>query len=98
MIHEGYGPENVNIVHPAPNSHWQVKVHYWNKQTDGDARTLATVRVFVYGQQMMEVPFTFEDDEVIWDAVDIVWPEVQGDPAALSQIGTTTPFPRPFGG
>ncbi len=93
---DGYGPENTNIVHPAPGSHWRIFVHYWNAQTDGDPRVTATVRVFVYGQQVLELQQVFENDQTLWQAVDIVWPEVEGDPARVSQIGNVTPFPRPF--
>jgi hypothetical protein len=92
----GYGPENINIVHPAAGSHWTLLVHYWNKQTDGSARTTATVRVFVYGQQVIEITRTFEEDQQLWKALDITWPDVEGDPASLSQIGVVEPFPRPF--
>jgi len=93
---EGYGPESTSIVHPAPGSHWRAFVHYWNKQTDQDPRTTATVRVFQYGQQIMEVSFVFEDDQQLWQALDIVWPQEQGAPATISQIGVVEPFLRPF--
>lgn len=92
----GYGPENVNIVAPAPGSRWQLLVHYWNKQTDRSPRTEATVRVFVYGQQVIEVSRTFEDDQQLWQALDITWPEEEGAPASISQIGVLEPFARPF--
>ena len=71
-------------------------VHYWNKQTDGDARTTATVRIFVYGSQVMEVARTFESDEQLWQALDITWSDTLGGPATLSQVGTVQPFSRPF--
>lgn len=92
----GYGPENVNIVAPAAGSRWRLFVHYWNSQTDGSARTEATVRVFVYGQQVIEVSRTFEDDEQLWQALDITWPQEEGGPAAISQIGVVEDFARPF--
>jgi hypothetical protein len=92
----GYGPENLNIKAPAGGSQWTVLVHYWNKQTDGEPRTTATVRVFVYGVQAMEISRTFEDEEQLWQALDITWPNVEGDAPALSQIGIVEPFPRPF--
>ena len=92
----GYGPENLNVVAPAANSQWRVLVHYWNKQTDLDPRTRATVRVFVYGVQTMEISRTFQDEEFLWQALDITWPAVEGDAASLSQLGIVDPFPRPF--
>ncbi|MBI1949003.1 MAG: hypothetical protein HYS27_25165 [Deltaproteobacteria bacterium] len=92
----GYGPENTNVVHPAANARFTVYAHYWRAQTDGDPRTTATVRVFVYGQQVIEVARTFEGDEQLWEALDIDWPAIQGAPATITQVGQVTPFPRPF--
>ena len=92
----GYGPENTNVVHPAPNARFTAYVHYWRAQTDGDPRTTATLRVYVYGQQVIEVARTFEGDEQLWEALDIDWPAIQGAPATISQVGQVTPFPRPF--
>lgn len=92
----GYGPENTNVVHPAPNARFTVYAHYWRAQTDGDPRTTATLRVFVYGQQVIEVARTFEGDEQLWEALDIDWPAIQGAPATITQVGQVTPFPRPF--
>lgn len=92
----GYGPENTNVIHPAPNARFTAWVHYWRAQTDGDPRTTATLRVFVYGQQVLEVSRTFEGDEQLWEALDIDWPAIQGAQPTLSQVGQVTPFPRPF--
>jgi hypothetical protein len=93
---EGYGPENMNIVAPAPGSQWNVLVHYWNQQTDGDARTTATVRVFVYGQQVMEIQRVFEEEEVLWEALDITWALEELAQPTLSQVGVVREYPRPF--
>ncbi|MCC7111906.1 MAG: hypothetical protein IT382_21605 [Deltaproteobacteria bacterium] len=93
---DGYGPENSNVVHPGPSARFTAYVHYWNAQTDGDPRTTATLRVFVYGQQVIEVSRTFEADEQLWEALDIDWPAIQGAQPTLSQVGQVTPFPRPF--
>jgi hypothetical protein len=92
----GYGPENTNVVHPAPNSQWRLYVHYWNANTDGDARTTATLRVFVYGQQVVEVQRVFEEDEQLWHALDITWPADEFAQPSISQIGVVEPFARPF--
>jgi hypothetical protein len=94
----GYGPENANIVKPLPGSTWTVLVHYWNKKTDGDPRVTATVRLFVFGQQAIELSQTFEDDQVLWHAVEIVWPDdpTSFDQPALTQLGVTEGFARPF--
>jgi len=92
----GYGPENINLVTPAPGSKWTVLVHYWNAQTDGDPFTLASVRIWAKGQQVVDVSQAFEEDEILWTALEITWPD---DPLALptlTQVGLTAEFPRPF--
>jgi hypothetical protein len=91
----GYGPENINIVHPAGGSQWRVFVHYWNAQSE-QKRTTATLRVFVYGQQVIELQRTFETDEQLWQALDIEWPFQEGAQPTISQIGVVEPFARPF--
>jgi hypothetical protein len=96
---DGFGPENMHIVHPAPGSRWNLQVHYWNShlgENVQDATTSATLRVFAFGQQITELQFTFESDQVLWDAAEIVWPDVENDPVSLNQIGTSSPFARPF--
>lgn len=93
---EGYGPENMNIKRPAPGSRFTLLVHYWSKQTDESPITDATVRVFAYGQQVIELTRTFEDDQQLWTALEIEWPtEVLAAPS-LSQVGSIEPFARPF--
>ena len=93
---EGYGPENMNIKRPAPGSRFTLLVHYWNKQTDGSAITDATVRVFAYGQQVIELTRTFEDDQQMWTALEIEWPTEPLAAPGLSQVGSIQPFARPF--
>ena len=92
----GYGPENTNIKHPAPNSRWTVLVHYWNKQTSSDPTTTATLRLFVYGNQAIELSQLFTADQQLWSAIEIQWPTDPDAPPSLSQIGVVEPFIRPF--
>ncbi len=92
----GYGPENANIVHPAPGSRWVVLVHYWNKQTDGDPTATATLRLFVYGRQAIELSQTFTDDEQLWRAIEVTWGDTPLSPPTLVQLGLVEPFVRPF--
>jgi hypothetical protein len=92
----GYGPENLNIKQPAPGSKWTVLVHYWNKQTDGDAHVNATLRLFVFGQQSIELSQSFDDDQQLWRAVQITWSEDPLGQPTLTPIGTIEPFARPF--
>ena len=91
----GYGPENVNIKHPAPGTRWTVYVHYWNAQAAAEAAT-ATLRVYVFGRQAIELSQSFESDQLMWKALEIVWGD---DPLAspvLTQLGQVNPYVRPF--
>jgi hypothetical protein len=92
----GYGPENANIVHPAPGSRWVVLAHYWNKQTDSDPTATATLRLFVYGRQAIELTQTFTDDQQLWRAIEITWGDTPLAPPTLVQLGDIEPFVRPF--
>jgi len=97
---QGYGPENINIEQPLPGSRHTIYVHYWDAQTDGDAFSIATIRVFAYGQMVAEHQFAFETDETLWQAAEIVWPEEADagtEPLPTINIFTNTiPYPRPF--
>lgn len=99
----GYGPENVNVEQPFPGSRWRVFVHYWNKQTDGDAFTLATLRLYAYGALVGEFTQSFDADETLWRAVEVVWSDTPpdpetggGEPPTLNVLGQVEPFSRPF--
>jgi hypothetical protein len=93
---EGYGPENVNIEAPIPGSKWTVLVHYWNKQTDGDAFTIATLRLYAFGQQVLDLNQSFEEDETMWTAIEIEWGMEEGELPSITQLGQVEPYSRPF--
>ncbi|MDP2345608.1 MAG: hypothetical protein Q8O67_31985 [Deltaproteobacteria bacterium] len=88
----GFGPENSNIKRPAPGSRWSLLVHYWNKQTSGDPTTTATLQVLVHGEVAAVLHHTFERDQQLWDAADVVWTE----PPSILPIDASSPFLRPF--
>jgi hypothetical protein len=92
----GYGPENINIVTPLPNSRWTILVHYWNKQTDGDQFVNATLRVYARGQLVSNLTQSFETEQVMWNAAEIVWPDNDEDMPVINLVNTQDPFPRPF--
>ena len=92
----GYGPENANIKHPAPGSRWIALVHYWNKQTDGGAQATATLRIFAYGRQTIELTQAFDADQQMWQAVEVLWGIDPLAPPTLTQLGQVEPFVRPF--
>jgi hypothetical protein len=93
---EGYGPENINIEAPIPGSKWTVLVHYWNKQTDGDAFTIATLRLYAFGQQVLDLNQSFEEDETMWTAIEIEWGMEEGELPSITQLGQIEPYSRPF--
>lgn len=91
----GFGPENINVIEPEPGR-YRVAVHYWNKKTDGDPSTLATLRIYVKGQLALEQGQFFSRDQELWNVADLDWP---ADPDALptiNPIADVTPYPRPF--
>ncbi len=92
---DGYGPENANIKHPAPGSRWTVYTHYWNARSASSA-VPATLRVFVLGRQTIELRQTFEADQQMWKALEIVWGSDVNAPPVITQLGQLDPFPRPF--
>jgi hypothetical protein len=92
---DGYGPENASIKHPRLGSNWRVFIHYWNKNADAPPIT-ATLRMFAYGQQVVEVSKTFSDDEFMWSALDIDWGETPFALPVVLQPDTLEAFARPF--
>ncbi len=92
----GYGPENINIKHPAPGSRWTALVHYWNKQTANAANATATLRLFAYGRQTIEVTQTFDDDQQMWRAIEIVWGQDPLLPPTVNRLDSIERFVRPF--
>lgn len=93
---EGYGPENGNIVDPAAGSIWNVYVHYWRDNTDQDPFTTATLRVYVYGALQTELTQTFSEEETMWQAIEIAWPQQELAPATITPRNEITTFARPF--
>jgi len=92
----GYGPENINLKTPLPGSRWKVLSHYWSKQTDGDPYTVASMRIYAKGQLVADLQESFDDDQVLWEAVEIVWPEEEDALPQVNQLNQSIPYPRPF--
>ena len=93
---EGYGPENINIETPLPGSTWTILAHYWNKQTDGDPYTVASLRIYARGQEVADISESLETDEVMWTVAEIQWPESDDEMPTITQIGLIESYPRPF--
>ncbi len=92
----GYGPENGNIKNPATGSTWNVFVHYWKSNTDGDPFTTATLRIYVYGSLQAELTQAFSADETMWHAIELQWPDVDLGAATITPRNTIETFTRPF--
>lgn len=67
----GYGPENINILHPAANE-YPVRVHYFDD--NGDGAVTATVRYYIHGELELETSKVLQRDEV-WSAGIVRWPD-----------------------
>jgi hypothetical protein len=88
----GFGPDNINITLPAEET-FQIWVHYWNDNQQGNARTptVATIRVYVHGMLHHEVLHEFEEDQMMWKAVQLDWPDLN-----FRNLEETFPYERPF--
>lgn len=91
----GYGPENINVKHPAPGARFTVAAHYWNAQSTTAGAT-ATLRVYVLGRQAIELTQVFESDQQMWRALEIVWPTDPLGTPTLTQLSRVDDYPRPF--
>jgi hypothetical protein len=91
----GFGPENVNVAEPSPGL-YRVAVHYWNARTQGDASTLATVRIYVRGQLALEQGQFFSRDQQMWQVAEVDWPVDPDATPTLNLLGNVSPYPRPF--
>ncbi len=68
---DGAGPENLNLNIPE-NLTYKVGVHYWSDHEYGPS--LATVRIYVYGQLVFEVSDVKMVNHDMWDVARIAWP------------------------
>ena len=67
---EGFGPENSNIDEPVPGR-YKATVHYWSDH--GNGSTVATLRVYIYGNLAAEY-FRLINDGEWWDVGIVEWP------------------------
>ncbi|MEW5848870.1 MAG: hypothetical protein AB2A00_08645 [Myxococcota bacterium] len=67
---QGYGPENSNINEPLPGK-YKALVHYFSDHGNGD--TVATLRVYLYGNLVAEY-FRLISDGEWWDVGNVIWP------------------------
>lgn len=84
---DGWGPENINLNNPEPNTSYQVGVHYFSDH--GYGVSYATVRIFVGGVMRAEYRRQRMVDQEFWHVADIAWPS-----GTISARGRVTPsFP-----
>lgn len=69
---DGAGPENVNFNGPEGGLVYAIGVHYWANNEFQTA--FATVRVYVYGQKVFEVPDVELAYDDLWTVGTVAWP------------------------
>jgi hypothetical protein len=69
---DGAGPEIISLDVPE-NTKYRVGVHYWNDH--GYGASYVTVRVFIWGQKVLEVEDILLLDMDMWEALSITWPD-----------------------
>ena len=68
---DGAGPENLNLNIPR-NTVYKIGVHVWSDHEYGPS--LATVRVYIYGNLVFEVADVKLQNLDMWDVATIAWP------------------------
>ena len=69
---DGDGPENMNIDAPIDGYVYRVGVHYWADYDLGPS--IATLRVYVYGELAYERSGVRLVEGDLWDALSVAWP------------------------
>lgn len=86
---DGWGPENINLDNPEPNTTYKVGVHYFSDH--GYSVSYATVRVFLGGVLRAEYRRQRLLDQEFWYVADVAWPS--GTITARGQVTSTFPSP-----
>lgn len=85
---DGAGPENVNLNAPESGLAYAIGVHYW--AAHGFQTAFATVRVYIFGQKVFEVPDVELSYDDFWTVGTLAWPERTVSLARVCS-GTFTP-------
>ena len=90
----GFGPENINIREPAEDT-YQIWVHYWaanlEDARDRRAPVEAVLRIYVMGLLQLETIWDFEEDQTMWKALQMDWPDLN-----FRTLEESMPYARPF--
>ncbi len=85
---DGAGPEVINLDNPENGVTYRVGVHYYNDH--GYGPSVATVRVYVFGEMMFEARDTeLPYPDAWWEVVSIAWPSMSISP--IDVIGSDVP-------
>ena len=69
---DGAGPEILTLNNPE-NIKYKVGVHYWNDHKFGGS--YATVKAYVWSQQVIAVKNVLLNDLDMWEVLSITWPD-----------------------
>jgi hypothetical protein len=69
---DGWGPENINLNNPEPDTRYAVGVHYFSDH--GYSVSFATIRIFIGGVLRAEYSRQRLIDQEFWYVADIDWP------------------------
>ncbi|MCB9729215.1 MAG: choice-of-anchor D domain-containing protein [Deltaproteobacteria bacterium] len=91
---DGAGPENLNLSIPEAGLAYRVGVQSWADH--GFGASVATVRVFIYGELTYEASCPIGGQD-LWDAARILWPSGEVVPTGGVGACVTTPDAIPDG-
>lgn len=69
---DGWGPENINLNNPEPNTTYDVGIHYFSDH--GYSVSYATVRIFIGGVMRAEYRRQRLLDQEFWHVATVTWP------------------------
>ena len=81
---DGYGPENINIIHPDASHTYHIYVQYYD--THGAGATNAEVKIYVSGVLKLDKTMPIPTSLYEWDVATIDWPS-----GTITEVGTVQP-------
>jgi hypothetical protein len=89
---DGWGPENLNLDVPEEGATYHIGVHYWNDWGFGES--LATVRVYIYGELDVEVKDVPMQQYDMWYVGTIPWAAGEGATVLMEKDGAKVITPK----
>ena len=92
---DGGGPENLNLNIPEATT-YRIGVHYWDDHEYGPS--YATVRVYIYGNMVLEASDVKLVSLDLWEVATISWPSGKVSPVVTpeGEHRVTPNYPNPF--